>query len=80
MKIKDLENGKMYTCQLSGKKTLVVMQKGKNEIPSEEEGGESTFEETEVVTGKIACVNPENGDVKYFFNEIYDGQLSEIED
>lgn len=78
MKLDQLKEGEVYTCKLSGAKTLIVKQTGKTEIPPKKEGEAPTFEEKEVTTGKIACVNPENGDIKYFFNEIYDGQLTEL--
>lgn len=78
MNLDELKEGGIYKCVLSGKRTLIVMQTVGKEIPSEEEGGKPTVEEKQVVAGKVACVNPDNGDVKYFFNEIYDGQMEEI--
>ena len=73
LKIDELEEGTIYRCLLSKKLTLVIFQEG---YLKSGEGENETQEEVIKKLGKIAVVL-DNGDVKYFVNELYDGQLIE---
>jgi len=73
LKIDELKEGTIYKCLLSYKPTLVIFQAG---YLQSGEGEDETQEEVIKKLGKIAVVL-DNGDVKYFVNELYDGQLIE---
>ena len=72
MKLEDLQSGKLYKCSLSGLKTLVIK---KTEKVKHEKTKKET--EVEVVSGKFA-MNLEDGTCNYFYNELFDGQLEEL--
>lgn len=72
MKLSELEVGKTYKCTLSGKDMLVT----KIKKPELNAKGEETMKE--VTAGKYVTMNGETPVFNY--DELYDGQLKEIND
>ena len=73
MKLDELEEGKLYTCVLTGVTTLTLMTE---KHTSKDEEGKETVHPSKMI-GKIA-VKQEDGSFKYSLLELHDGQLEEI--
>ena len=75
MKIEDLKVGTIYECRLSRKKVLVCeIEKEASKINN----AKLTSERVKVKTGKFV-VNLDSGDFTYKYDELFDGQLKELE-
>lgn len=72
MKLDELEVGKIYQCRLTSKKVLVIEREGKT--------SDAPDAETIVVkVGKWANIDEERI-ATYLWQDLYDGQLEEIND
>lgn len=71
LKLEELDSGEMYKCRLTGRRTLVLTQAV---IVTSGEGDKAKTEEVNKIYGKCS-MTLENGEIKYFVNELYDGQL-----
>lgn len=70
MKVKDLKVGTIYKCLLSKVNILVIM-------TPEQKDDKGKVVSKPVKAGK-AVVFLENGDYKFVFSELHDGQLEEV--
>lgn len=71
MKVKDLSVGNIYQCLLSGKKVLIIETE---EQEQKDEKGKVIKVIPPAKAGK-AVVNLDNGDYKFVYTEIHDGQF-----
>jgi len=70
MKVSELQHGKIYTCNLSGQDVLVF--RTPKQFVKDHEGKEVAVPSKKI--GKI-CVKLDNGDFKYIFVDLHDGQI-----
>ena len=71
MQLKDLKEGEIYKCRLSGNEMLVVSTK--KTIEGQEGADDST---TQIKAGKY--IIEQNGIKSFTYDELYDGQLEKI--
>ena len=80
MNLEQVEIVKIYLCSLSGKKMLITQTQKSVQTPNgaNDENGNPTFDmtTTEVKAGKYA--EELNGVLTFKFDEVFDGQLEEI--
>lgn len=79
MKLKDLKVGEMYKCRLSGKKVLVCEVEKEVTKVKKVKGKDEFIKQLEKAKVGKCAVKLDSGDFTYKHDELFDGQLKELE-